>query len=227
MVSRPRIGMVTIGQSPRTDVVPEIVEMIGNNVDIIEAGALDNLTREEIEKLLKPEVGEIIYVTRMRDGSEIKISKEKLMPFVETRINDLEKKNVDLIAMLCSGEFPQFKSSVPIIYPDKVLKGIASSIYYKGKVAILIPAEEQIVYAKDKWSSYFEDLRIFSISPYTSSTSDFEKLGFSLRESGVNLVIMDCIGYSKSQRETLKKSSGISRIITSRRALARVLIELI
>ena len=51
-----KIGLITIGQSPRVDVVPEMVQILGD-VDIIECGALDNLTAEEIQKLAPKEGG--------------------------------------------------------------------------------------------------------------------------------------------------------------------------
>ncbi len=45
------VGLVTIGQSPRSDVVPEIAALIGPGVDVQEAGALDGLGHSEIEAL--------------------------------------------------------------------------------------------------------------------------------------------------------------------------------
>ena len=45
-----KIGAITIGQSPRIDVIPEMQEILGENVIILEAGALDGLTKEEIEE---------------------------------------------------------------------------------------------------------------------------------------------------------------------------------
>ncbi|NCB17973.1 MAG: hypothetical protein EOM65_17595 [Synergistales bacterium] len=42
------IGTVTIGQSPRTDVIPDIASILGPDVEIREAGALDGLSRDEI-----------------------------------------------------------------------------------------------------------------------------------------------------------------------------------
>ena len=39
-----KIGMITIGQSPRTDVTPDLVEVWRDRVDIIQKEALDGLT---------------------------------------------------------------------------------------------------------------------------------------------------------------------------------------
>ena len=40
---RRRLGIVTIGQTPRTDVIPEMAEVLGPGVEIVERGALDGL----------------------------------------------------------------------------------------------------------------------------------------------------------------------------------------
>ena len=50
-----KIGMITIGQSPRIDIVPEMREVLGADVEILEAGALDGLTLEEVKKILPEE----------------------------------------------------------------------------------------------------------------------------------------------------------------------------
>ena len=46
-----RIGIVTIGQSPRTDVVPEIQAHLGDHVEVLEHGALDGLSLTEVQEL--------------------------------------------------------------------------------------------------------------------------------------------------------------------------------
>ena len=42
-----RIGAVTIGQSPRSDVMVDIKPILGPDIEIVEAGALDGLGKEE------------------------------------------------------------------------------------------------------------------------------------------------------------------------------------
>lgn len=41
-----KVGAITIGQSPRADVVQELLPLMGEQVELIQAGALDGLTRE-------------------------------------------------------------------------------------------------------------------------------------------------------------------------------------
>src|SRR5437879_12922660 len=78
------VGLVTIGQSPRADVVPEMATLIGPGVDVREAGALDGLTRPEIERLA-PTGRDEILVTRLQDGSAVVVGKEKMVGLVEQR----------------------------------------------------------------------------------------------------------------------------------------------
>lgn len=44
-----KVGAITIGQSPRADVVQELLPLMGEQVELIQAGALDGLTREDIQ----------------------------------------------------------------------------------------------------------------------------------------------------------------------------------
>lgn len=222
-----KIGLVTIGQSPRKDVTEDLVKILPQDVEIVEAGALDDLSLNEIRSRLSPEPGETLYVTRLRDGSEVKISKEKILGLLQKKISLLETQGAEIIGILCSGEFPEFDSRVPIIYPDKILKGFVSSLQYRGKAVVLIPAEEQVPYARNKWSAYLKDLEVIPISPYTSTPRDFEAVGKRIKDLGVGLAIMDCIGYKMEQRRTISKIARSTRIITSRGALGRALAEMI
>jgi protein AroM len=62
------IGLLTIGQSPRDDVLPGLLEILGEGYEIIEAGALDDLTLEDINKV-EFKHDDYILVSRMRDGA--------------------------------------------------------------------------------------------------------------------------------------------------------------
>ena len=63
-----KVGLITVGQAPRSDVVPDMAAILGGDVEIVEAGALDGLTRAQMEPLA-PEGDDEILVTRLADGS--------------------------------------------------------------------------------------------------------------------------------------------------------------
>lgn len=44
-----KLGVVTIGQAPRVDLIPEIKPILGEDVKVVERGALDGLSLKEVE----------------------------------------------------------------------------------------------------------------------------------------------------------------------------------
>ena len=67
-ITMKKIGAITVGQSPRVDLIPEIQPILGDSVEIIQAGALDGLSKEEIAKFV-PRPGENVLVSRLTDGT--------------------------------------------------------------------------------------------------------------------------------------------------------------
>ncbi|PUA34005.1 MAG: hypothetical protein B7O98_00910 [Zestosphaera tikiterensis] len=223
-----RVGFVTIGQSPRVDVFNDIKHLLPKDIEIIEKGALDNYTEEEINKKLKPRKNETTYITKLKNGKEVKISKNKVVKLVKVKLDELVKEGVDLIVIICSGEFPEYDVEVPVIYPDKLLKGVVSTLHVKGVLGVLIPGEEQIPYMRKRWLKIHPEVEVRAISPYRSSLEDFVKVGRELSSKGVKFVVMDCIGYTLKQKEALKEGLGPnSMVLNTRSIIARVLSELL
>jgi protein AroM len=60
---------------------------------------MDNLTTPQIAALQLTN-NETVYVSRLRDGSEVSIAKERLTPILEEKVEFLSK-DVEVIVMLC------------------------------------------------------------------------------------------------------------------------------
>src|SRR5438874_1718282 len=103
------VGMITIGQSPRSDVVPDMVEILGPGVEIRERGALDGLSPREIAALA-PAPDDDLLVTRLADGSSVFVAKRHMVARVQALIDELETGGVTMTALLCTGAFPRFRS---------------------------------------------------------------------------------------------------------------------
>ena len=99
---RPVVGLITIGQSPRVDVVPDMAKVIGPGVEIREAGALDGLDRAQIDALA-PGAGDEILVTRLCDGSPVFVAKRHVTARVQAKVTELERGGATLTALLCAG----------------------------------------------------------------------------------------------------------------------------
>src|SRR5262245_66452446 len=114
-----RIGLITVGQSPRSDVVPDMAAILGAGVEIVEAGALDGLSREQMAPLA-PEGDDEIIVTRLADGSPVFVGKSRMIPRVEDRIAALEDQGVALNVLLCTGEFPRLRARRLFLEPQQL-----------------------------------------------------------------------------------------------------------
>src|SRR5688572_29533438 len=112
----PRIGLITIGQSPRDDIVPEMIAQLGREVDVIQAGAIDGLTLEQVRELA-PRGDEAWAVSRMQDGYEVRLAKRELVPRMQQRIDELEAQGVELIVPLCASDWSSLRCAVPFINP--------------------------------------------------------------------------------------------------------------
>jgi len=208
-----KVAFITIGQSPREDVMSEIKPYL-TGIDYFEIGLLDGLSDEEMASL-RAEEGELEYVTRLRDGREVKASKRKLERILERKLEKISY--VDLAVMLCTGEF-DVASPIPIIYPWRIMASIVKSLNPQ-KLGVIVPLELQIDYARQRWSSLTEDLKIVSWSPYRSEKPRISEL------SDRQLIVMDCIGYTREHEEKVRKAVE-ALILRPRAALGAFLREL-
>jgi len=215
-----KIGMITIGQSPRNDVVTEIRDILGP-VEIIERGCLDELTKEQMETL-KLKEGEPFLVTLLRNGSSIQVSTEKVTNLLQQRIKELER-DVDLIVLLCTGDFANLQSKKLIIEPGKLIRKLVQGILTKEqKLGVIIPSVEQMEQTKKKWAA--ENLVVAVASPYENQ----EKLrdaAKALQAKDVSLSVLDCVGYTRQMKQYVQEITGKPAIL-SRTIAARIAREL-
>ena len=216
-----KIGMITIGQSPRNDVITEIRGILGP-VEIVERGCLDELTKKQIETL-KPKGREPFLVTLLRDGSWVQVSREKATNLLQQRIKELENEDVTLIVLLCTGDFPNLKSQKLIIEPGKLIRKIVQGMLTEEKkLGVIIPSSGQIEQTKKKWGDV--DPVVAVASPY-ENPEQIQEAAKTLLTKNVDLTVLDCIGYTRQMKQEVKEITG-KPVILSRTVIARVLREL-
>lgn len=217
-----KIGLITIGQSPRVDVVPEIKEVLGDvKVEVVECGALDKLSKDEI-RALAPGEGEYVLVTRLRDGTEVRVAREKILPLMQRCIDSLEPL-VDMVGLLCTGEFPELKSRKLLVEPSDLLLKVVESLRV-SRLGVVIPDPKQVDLTRRKWGHVAPDLKIISVSPYTGTLEDLRKASEGLSDR--DLIVLDCIGFSTEAKRVVAAASG-KPVLIPRTLMARVLRELL
>lgn len=213
-----KIGLVTIGQSPRVDLTPEVKAILGNKVEIVEKGALDGLTLEQVKELY-PQKDDEVLVSRMADGTEVKVSERVIFPKLVNQIKNLEAENIQVIFLACTGKFPDFESKSLVIRPQLVLLATVSAIGKNSKLGVIVPDEAQKKFALKRWGNVAKDVIVTSGSPYGGLTQ-VEDAAEKLSSADVDIVVMDCIGYTLEMKDRvwkmLKKPVILARSITTK-----------
>ncbi len=218
------LGVVTIGQSPRVDLVPEMREVLGPDVRIVESGALDGLSLEEVSRLV-PGAEDYVLVTRMRDGTPVKIAKRRIVQLMQQRITDAVAAGAELVALLCTGAFPEFECTKPLVLPDQVLGHMVRSVAGKMLVGVVVPDVAQVEQCRVRWQHTGREVHVTYASPY-EDTSRLAEAAHELKSVGAELVVLDCMGYDFAAKRLFREVLGVPCIL-ARSALSRVLREML
>ena len=220
-----KIGAITIGQSPRDDIIRDIRPQLGEQIDLLQAGGLDGLSREEIEAFA-PQPGDYVLITKLRDGSSVTFAERYILPRLQACIDKLEEEGVQMILFLCTGEFPTvFHSRVPLIFPCKILNGLVPALAGREKIAVVAPTLEQIAQTEQKWAAYVQEVIVLPASPY-GPPEELERAAQQIAALDVDLVVMDCIGYTVTMKEKVRQISG-KPVLLARTLAARTAMELL
>lgn len=221
------LGAVTIGQSPRTDVIPELAPLLPG-VTFREAGALDPESPEALRELAA-RAADRILVTRLRDGTEIRLAEDDVVPRVQRAVDTLQD-DAAAILLLCTGPFPTLASRVPLLYPDRVLQHFVAGVFDGPALAVLTPGAPQVPWQEARWRARVPPATrvvVTAASPYAEDwRRGFEPALAELAAAKPSLVAMDCLGYDRAMRDLVSARVG-APVALARSVLARAAAELL
>jgi protein AroM len=194
-VAAATLGLVTIGQSPRPDICRTYAAVIGADVRIVEAGALDGLTARAIDALA-PEQRDTPLVT-LAHGEEVRIGKAAITPLLQRAITRVVADGASVVIVLCTGHFEGLTAPVPLIEPDRVLDGFMRAIQPSGSLGIVMPDAGQEGMMRQKWHGY--DLTLAVASPYQPPT-EWSVLIARFVSAGVEAIVLDCMGFDPAAK---------------------------
>ena len=220
-----KIGMITIGQSPREDIVPEMKRFLGEEIEVLEAGALDGLNLEQVRQF-QPRKGDYTLCTRMADGTEVVIGKRFILPRIQDQINRLTRKGAEIILLLCTGKFPHFSSKRLLIEPQKMVDHFMLALEGENRrIGLMVPLEAQVEQAGKKYKGLKGGLSIQAASPYAPG-DEVTLAAKALKRNRPGVVVMHCMGYTLAMKDRVREITGVP-VILARSLVARTLKELI
>jgi protein AroM len=216
------VGMITIGQAPRDDVVPEMEKLLGPGFRVVQAGALDGLSRAEVERLA-PGPGQDPLTTRLADGTGVVLAKEAILAHLQRCLDRLA--DADALVILCTGKFPRFTCARPLLEPDRILFGATRAVFGGGTLGIVIPIEEQRAVATTRWSPVSPAVTVAVASPYRGAP-ELARAAETLRRAGAGLVVMDCMGFTQAAKDMVHDLTGVPVLLASS-LIARFVAEIV
>lgn len=217
-----KIGAITIGQAPRVDVTCDIMDIFGDNVELLQRGGLDGLTVEQISKFT-PEEGDYVLVSRLTDGTSVTFAERYIVPRLKEAVEELEAEGVKLIMVFCTGEFPAEITSkrIPMVYPVELLHKIVPLL--SSNIITMTPSALQIEQNEKKWSKFVDKVVSVAASPY-GDWADLEAAAHKVKDMDGDLIVLDCIGYTQQMKDMFARITG-KLVVLPRTLLARVVSE--
>jgi protein AroM len=223
-----RIGMATIGQAPRDDVVPHMRAYLPEGIEIVERGALDGLTREETRRWWA-EPGEVGIVTALKDGTSVLLSHAKILPTMQERVDQLvHEDGAELVVILCGANWSQLRSEKLIVNPGTLFPAVIGSLAAGRTLGIIKPDAGQVEREQQRYAAMGIDAAVTAASPYAGPVRlDLARQAAQyLRAEGCDLVWMTCIGMDAAMRDVVAEVTG-APVILAHALLARIVTELL
>lgn len=224
-MTRTRIAGITVGQSPRTDMTDDLEAALSDTLELVQYGALDDLTLADVRQELAPTAGDEVLVSRMRDGSQVTFSGERVVPLVQARVDQAEREGARAVIVLCTGAFPQLRHRVPLVFPQPLLHSVARALAGDDRVAVMVPETSQVKQARARWSASGVQVDVVAASPY-AGIDGVTETAWGLAGSGAAFLCLDCMGFSRAMRDAARKASGLD-VLLPRTLVARVVSELL
>ncbi|WP_151734391.1 AroM family protein [Paenibacillus tengchongensis] len=210
-----QLGMITIGQAPRSDVAPILEHCLGGRAELVQAGVLDGFTAPEVQERFAPQAGEYVLTTRMLGGSAAVISRERIKSVLQGKIDAMEEAGIRQILLLCTGTFPGLTArSAHLIEPDQLIPPVVQAMLGGRRLALIGPLPEQEANLNEKFAvPGGSSLPFAAASPYTGTEAEFRAAAEKLKGQA-DLIVLDCMGYVEQHREWAA-SSGVPTVLSN------------
>lgn len=218
------IGVATIGQAPRDDIAALFAAHAPAGSRVVLRGCLDGLSDDEIAAR-PPESGADTLYTRLHGDRDITISKKHVIERAPETLRLLRADGCEAIVFACTGDFPAMPGDEGVLFPSRVLNGLASALLSSGRLGILVPLPEQAEKLTAKWRRPGLEIVAEALRP-SAGEAEIVAAAERLKAHAPDLVAMDCMGYSPATKAAVKDVLGVPTILGIT-ATARVLNEML
>lgn len=206
-----RIMFVSVGQSPREDLIEEMMQNLDVPVETLEIGALDNLSDAEIAAFAVKD-DEASIVTRLADGSNIVLSKSAISERMAKIVAEFRPGEYDLVAILSTGLFRDFDSNCPTVNSQRAIESAIISLAAQGStVGIIMPLERQL---QEFDIPALIDYKIVASHARDNDRGQLAAALIDLAET--DIIVLNSVAYTEADRAVVARASGKPVILARR-----------
>ncbi|QSO47407.1 AroM family protein [Alicyclobacillus mengziensis] len=197
------IALVTIGQSPRPDVISglEMTEKSG----VILAGALDGLTSLDVQAMAWQPTDPALPLFTWFEGDVVVLNKHLLSKRVAETVSKVSD-GAAAVSVLCTESFPEIEVRRPsvMLRMDQLLFHTVNGLLAgrsRPRLGVLVPVEGQVVPGETRWSLAAE-ARAVCLPPRSvdETIQGVCKKLADLLDGEPDAIVLDCMGYGARER---------------------------
>lgn len=218
-------AFVTIGQTPRLDMVPEMrTEILAGLPEgalaIAEFGVLDGKQGAALDAFAARD-GHPTFATRLKDGREMTVDVAAIEAELNRLLDGLDGR-FDLIVLLCTGTHVEPLQNSLVIEAQRVVDANFEALGASAqRLGVLLPLARQMAEFGQR-HVFSRPVTLAAASPYAEG--DFEAAAEALADC--DLVVMHCMGFSAGMAARMRGRVR-APILVSRRVVAAAVRQLI
>lgn len=209
----PRIAIITMGQTPRPDVLNEIRPLLGD-VDHDEFGVLDGASDALIEKMA-PQAEELSFLTRLRDGRHVILEAGFVTRRAEALVEEIDGQGYDLLVLAMTGLLARLPTRTPLVHGQYALDAWISALTASNsRIGIIYPLTSQRAFNENDYGTLLQSSHATIGGHHGTHLTDAID-----RVSGADLIIMNSVGYTTAMAQQVARASG-KPVVTACRIIA-------
>ena len=182
----PKVAAIEIGQSPRPDLVEELMAVLPDDAELFEVGALDGIDPASIPPIRFD--AENPLSTRLADGQQLIVDEPWIAPHVQRAVDDAQARGAEAIVLLCAGGFDAVQATKPLIRPAQAVAEVLRT-HGVRTILVVVPSPRQIPASEAKWRALgFDPLMLGT--PLPKGLDDVVEAA-----AEVKAVVLDYVGH--------------------------------
>ena len=218
------LGIAVIGQAPRPEVAALYAAAVPADTRIVLRGCFDGLSDAEIDARAPQSAADALY-TPLPSGREVKISMRAVAERAPATLAALRRDGADAIVFNCTGEFPPMAGDAGVLFPSRVLNGLAAALLPRGRLGLLIPIPEQAQILSEQRGRPGVEVVVEVLKPSADGAAIAEAAQ-RLAAKQPDLVAMDCMSYTPATKAIVHRAIA-APILLAVTATSRILRELL